>query len=291
MKCLFEGSATALVTPFSCGKVDNFALENLIEKCIVEGVKAIVVLGTTGESATVTDDERVAIIKLAKKTIAGRVKLIVGTGSNNFEKAYQYTLLAKEFGVDGALVVSPYYNKTSQDGIIEYYKRLCEIKLPIIMYNVPSRTGLNIEIDTIKRLANLDMIYGLKESTSDIDRIINLSQVCKNKIALYSGEDHLNYIFYALGGQGTVSVTANAFPMQVQKVFDLVQLGLFKDASQLQNKLQGINKALFCQTNPIPIKYLLSTMGLCKNELRLPLIPISTNGKKIIEKQQKRLSL
>lgn len=290
MRSLFEGIGVAIVTPFKEGKIDYSAFKKLIEKNIYEGAKAIIVLGTTGESSTITEDERGMLIAYAKRVIAGRVKLIVGTGNNNFEKAYKNTLVAKELGVDGALVVTPYYNKTTQEGLIEYYTRLCEIGLPIIMYNVPSRTGLSIEAETVEKLMQNKMIYGLKESTADIQRIIHISTICKDKVALYSGEDSLNYVFYCLGGQGSISVTANAYCQNVVKVYDLVKLGLYKDALAVSNNLFGINKALFCEVNPIPIKYLLHKMGLCENELRLPLIPLSTNGENLIEKEMKGLS-
>lgn len=289
MRCLFEGAGVAIITPFKCGNVDYSAFENLIERNIFEGAKAIIVLGTTGEGATVSIAEREKIIKVAKKTIAGRCRLIVGTGNNHFSIARENTIMAKRMGADGALVVTPYYNKTTQAGLIEYYSRLCEIGIPIIMYNVPSRTGLNIEVKTVETLLKNDMIYGLKESTSDIGRIIELSKVCQGKASLYSGEDALNYVFYALGGQGCISVTANAYCMDVQKVYDLAMLGKFADARAVQYKLDGINKALFVETNPIPVKYLLSKLNLCENELRMPLVKLSTNAQKIIDEEMARL--
>jgi len=289
MRSLFEGVGVAIITPFKEGKIDYSAFKNLIKKNIYEGAKAIIVLGTTGESSTITEEERGMLIAYAKRVIAGRVKLIVGTGSNDFKKAYKNTLLAKELGVDGELVVTPYYNKTTQAGLIEYYTRLCEIGLPIIMYNVPSRTGVTIEIDTIEKLIQNKMIYGLKESTADIQRIIHISTIYKDKVALYSGEDSLNYIFYTLGGNGAISVSANAYCQKVVKVYDLVKLGLYNDALTVSNSLAGINKALFCEVNPIPIKYLLHKLGLCENEVRMPLVPLSTNGEKLIEREMKGL--
>lgn len=290
MRKLFEGTAVAIVTPFKDNRVDFEALERLIEKDVAEGAKAIVVLGTTGESATVYTHEREKIIRFARKVIGGRCKLIVGTGCNDFAKAYKNTLMAKVLGADGALVVTPYYNKTTQAGLIHIYTKLCEIGLPIIMYNVPSRTGMTIELDTVKRLIKNPMIVGLKESTCDVQRIINLAKVCRKKIALYSGEDGLNYLFYALGAQGCISVTANAFCAQVQKVYDLMKLKLPKDAMFVQEHLSTINKLLFCEVNPIPIKYLLSQMGLCENQLRLPLIPLAEKYKKLIDRELEKMT-
>lgn len=290
MRKLFEGTAVAVVTPFKGGKVDFFALEKLIEKDICEGAKAIVVLGTTGESVTITSSEREKIIKFAKRVIGNRCKLLVGTGSNDFEKAYQNTVMAKKLGADGALVVTPYYNKTTQDGLIHTYEKLCEIGLPIVMYNVPSRTGMTIEIDTIKRLMKNPMIYGIKESSSDVNRISQLAKLCRNRIALYSGEDGLNYIFYVLGGNGCISVVANAYCDQVQKVYDLVRLRNFGDALLLQERLSKVSQLLFREVNPIPIKYLLSKKGLCANELRLPLLPLTEKNQRLIDREEEKLN-
>ena len=191
--------------------------------------------------------------------------------------------MAKRLGADAALVVTPYYNKTTQRGLVEYFSHLAKIGIPIIMYNVPSRTGLNIEIKTVKTLIKNDMIYGIKESTSDINRIIELARVCRNKVALYSGEDSLNYIFYVLGASGTISVTANILTREVKKVFDFVQDRNIKEALRLQTSLSEINKLLFLETNPIPIKCALSNMGLISNEIRMPLVKISEkNERKIV---------
>lgn len=282
MKQIFEGTAVAIVTPLKNNKIDYEAFENIIERDIQMGAKAIVVLGTTGEGATMSDYERSEVISFAKSVINGRVKLIAGTGSNNFEQAYYNTKMAKLIGVDAALIVTPYYNKTTQCGLVEYYKRLGGIGLPIIMYNVPSRTGLNIYIDTIEELLAEDMIYGIKESTNDINRIIKLSAICKDRIALYSGEDSLNYIFYVLGAQGAISVTANVYADKVQAVYDYVKNGEYENALRLQNELSVINDLLFVETNPIPVKELMAKKGLIKNELRLPLVNASEESLKRI---------
>ena len=283
MKCLFEGTGVAIVTPFSAGKIDFDAFEKLIERAIAGGVKAIIVLGTTGEGATVKLKEREKIIKFSARVIAGRVKLIVGTGHNDFSTAYRNTLEAKRLGADGALIVTPYYNKTTQEGLIEYYARLSEIGLPIIMYNVPSRTGLSISLETIKTLLDLEMIYGIKESSSDILRIIELSKICRDKISVYSGEDGLNYLFYFLGGKGCISVSANILPQKVQMVYDYVCDGEFKNAIELQDELKPLNDALFIETNPIPVKYLLYKLGYIENELRLPLVGLSEKNYTILD--------
>lgn len=284
MKKLFYGSGVALVTPFKNGKIDFESMGKLIENCIESGSKAIVILATTGEGVTVEREERRNIINYCKQKIAGRAKMIVGTGNNNFNTCYSLAKEAKELGADGALVVTPYYNKTTQNGLVKFYEELAKIKFPMIVYNVPSRTGLNVELNTLKKIIDTNpFVYGIKESTTDINRIIKLHQICKDKIAVYSGEDELNFIFYTLGASGSISVTANAYPKHVQMLFELVKNGKIGKAKELQKYLSPINNILFCETNPIPIKYMLKEMGLIStDDVRLPLIKLSrTNREKI----------
>ena len=280
MKSIFEGTGVALVTPFKDDKIDFDSLGKLIDAGIDGGVKAFVALGTTGEGVSVSTDERIEIIKFCKAAIGQKAKLIVGTGNNNFSTCYENTRLAKELGADGALVVTPYYNKTTQFGLIKYYQELSKLKFPMIMYNVPSRTGLMLELSTIGAIINAnDWVYGIKESTSDASRICKLCALCKDKISVYSGEDALNHLFYTQGGSGAISVTANAFPDKVQKIFELCKEGNFSDALSLQHKLAQIDEALFFETNPIPIKYMLSQKGICSPDVRLPLVQMSEEGK------------
>lgn len=290
MRCLFEGTGVAIVTPFWNGKVDYIALERLIKDDIKKGAKAIIVLGTTGEGTTVTNEEREEIIRLAKNTIKDKAKLIVGTGNNNFITCQENTMMAKKLGADGVLVVTPYYNKTTQRGLVEYYKKLADIGIPIIMYNVPSRTGLNIEIPTVQQLiCTCDMIYGLKESTTDINRIIELSRLCKDEIALYSGEDALNYLFYCLGAQGTISVTANVLTDKVEEVYQLVKSGNINKALELQNNIKEINDAMFVETNPVPVKNLMMHLDMCDDEVRMPLIRAEEKHNSLLMKLAKKL--
>ena len=290
MKCLFEGTGVAIVTPFKANKIDYKAFEKIINEDIKKGVKAIIVLGTTGEGSTVTQEEREEIIKFSKQVINKRVKLIVGTGNNNFITCQENTIMAKKLGVDGVLIVTPYYNKTTQNGLVEYYTQLSNIGVPIIMYNVPSRTGLNIEVETIKKLLNNPMIYGLKEATCDINRIIELSNVCKDKIALYSGEDALNYLFYCLEAQGCISVSANVVADKVQKVFELVKNGDLTRALKQQNDLMEINKAMFVETNPIPVKNLMSKMSIIEEDVRMPLVKASKETNSLLLRLAERLN-
>lgn len=290
MKSLFEGTGVAIVTPFSRGKVDYLSFERIINDDIKKGVKAIIILGTTGEGVSVSKEERIEIIKFAKKVINNRVKLIVGTGHNNFITCQENTIIAKELGADGVLVVTPYYNKTTQKGLIEYYTQLAHIGVPIIMYNVPSRTGLNIELETVKALINCNMIYGIKESTCDINRIIELAKICKNNIALYSGEDNLNYVFYCLGANGCISVTANVFADRVEAVYQSVKNGDIAKAQKLQNSLDETNHAMFVETNPIPIKTFMAQLDLINKDVRMPLVDATDNTMSLIAKLINKLN-
>lgn len=291
MKKIFEGVGVAIVTPFNNGKIDYISFQNLIEHTIASGSDAIIILGTTGESCTISKTERTEIIKFCKKIINNRVSLIVGTGNNNFETCFLNSLEAKFLGADACLVVTPYYNKTSQQGIIKYYSELAKIKIPLIIYNVPTRTGLNIELDTLKKIISTNKyVYGIKECCSNANRLVELMQICKNKIAVYSGEDCLNYVYYTLGASGTISVTANAFCSQVKKVFTYFQKKEFDKSLKQQNKLSSINQLMFVETNPMPVKYFLKNLKLINScETRLPLIELNKNNKGKIKKYLKNI--
>lgn len=280
MKSLFNGCSVALVTPFKGSKIDFRALERIVRNDMESGAEAIVILATTGEGATISEDERKEVISLCRKLTAGKTQLIVGTGNNNFDTCLRLTKMAKDLGADGALVVTPYYNKTTQRGLITYYENLAKLHFPMIMYNVPSRTGLSIELGTIEKIiATNEWIYGIKESTTDITRISKLCSICKDNIAVYSGEDELNYIFYCLGAQGTISVTANILADKVQKVFTLASKKRYGEALALQRELDPINEVLFCETNPVPIKHFMSLTGLVGSDVRMPLVPLSKENK------------
>ncbi len=286
MKRLFEGTGIAIATPFRNNKVDFPSLKNLIERGINEGASAIIVLGTTGEGSTVTTKERTEILAFCRKIIPQEVKMIVGTGNNNFNLALQNTMLAKQAGADGVLVVTPYYNKTTQTGLVEYYKRLATLKIPIIMYNVPTRTGLNIDLATVEKIiAQNQYVWGIKEATADITRIMSLCKICRDKIAVYSGEDDLNFLFYCLGGDGTISVTANAFCKEVDAIYRLVKQEKLQEALAQHEKLSPVNKMMFCETNPIPVKYFLKEMKVIESEeVRMPLVELSPQNKIAIDK-------
>lgn len=280
---IFKGICTALVTPFTkSGEVDYVALKNLIDFQVKAKVNAILILGTTGESPSITDNEREKIIVFTKSLLPKSIKLIVGTGSNNFEKAKAQTLQAKYLGADGALIVTPYYNKCTQNGVYMFYKKLSDAsKFPIIVYNVPSRTGFNIMPNTMAKLAKLKYICGLKEANGNIDHIQEMFHVLQN-FPIYSGNDNLNYLFFKLGAKGSISVASNAYPKLLAMHYKTKSLMLHK-------KLYEINKLLFVETNPIPIKYVLSKMGLVQNELRLPLTKLEEKNKLLLDKEIKNL--
>ena len=255
MKSLFTGSGVALITPFKNGKIDYPALEKLIRKQLEAKTDAIILLGSTGEPSTIELLEKKEIIKFARKLIPSSCKMIVGTGSNSTKNAIGNTIMAECLGADGVLVVSPYYNKANDSGLIKHYEEVAsKTKLPIIMYNVPSRTGLNIKPEIALKLSEIDNIVGIKQATTDINEILKLFHLAKDKLAIYNGEDNLNHIFFMLGASGTISVTANIAPKHMKALCDSCLKGDFKTANKIQDKLYDLNKNLFLEVNPIPIK-------------------------------------
>jgi 4-hydroxy-tetrahydrodipicolinate synthase len=274
---MFAGSFVAQVTPFKNGRVDEQALAAMIEWQIDSGTHGIVPCGTTGESATLSHEEHTQVVKLAVEVVNKRVPVIAGTGSNSTAEAIQLTREAQEVGADGALMISPYYNRPTQEGIYQHYKAVAQAVpgFPIVFYNIPGRTGSNIEPATMARMAELDNIVGVKEATGSIDQVINIRLACGDKLAVLSGEDALTFSMMALGGKGVISTVANVAPKQMAAV---VNAGLAKDwdtASALQLELVPLIRAVFLETNPIPAKTALALMGKCELELRLPLVPMA----------------
>ena len=280
---IFKGVCTALVTPFTqSGDVDYMALKKLVEYQIESKVSAILILGTTGESPNICEQERERIIIFTKSLLPKNIKLVVGTGSNNFQKAKAQTIQAKNLGADCALVVTPYYNKCTQNGLYTFYKKLCEsAKFPIIVYNVPSRTGVNVLPNTMLKLSKLKYICGIKEANGNIDHIQEMFYLLKS-FPIYCGNDNLNFLFYKLGAKGSISVASNAFPKLLVEQYKT-------NTISMQNKLYNINKLLFIETNPIPIKYVLSKMGFVQNTLRLPLTSLEQKNKDILDREIKNL--
>ena len=282
-KIIFRGVATALITPFSDGKIDYSALERLIEAQIEAGIPALVVGGTTGEAASLSDTERYELYSFAKSAIANRAKLIFGTGTNDTRAAIKHTRFAEELGCDGALIVTPYYNKGTETGLIRHYIAIADsVSLPIIVYNVPSRTGVNLSFSQLKEISERKNIVAIKEACDSQDRLIDLS-ILSDKLALYTGSDSGIYSCLALGGLGVISVVSNFCPRMTKKISDSYFEGDFNSALEAQKSLLPFIKALFAETNPAPIKYALSKIGLCENELRLPLAPISNFTEKLID--------
>ncbi|MGN0798594.1 MAG: 4-hydroxy-tetrahydrodipicolinate synthase [Christensenellales bacterium] len=283
MKFVFEGSGVAIATPFREGKVDFEAFGRMIDFQVASGTDAIIVLGTTGEAVTLTQEERCEVINFAKNAIANRAKFIVGAGSNNTKTAIENSLLAQKYGADGVLVVTPFYNKCTQNGLVEHYKAISdEINIPIIAYNVPGRTGVNILPETAEKLAEIKNICGIKEASGNMTQIAELCHRLRGKMAVYSGDDGLNLPFMLLGAKGAISVTANILPKKVKELIRFAQKGKFEKAVALHEELWEINKAMFVEVNPIPVKFALSYMKLCENEVRLPLTPLEKKNEQVV---------
>ena len=270
-KRIFRGTACALITPFKDGEIDYEALERLIEYQIEGGIDALVIGGTTGEAATLSNKERYSLYSFAKEKIKGRTKLIFGTGTNDTQVALAHTKFAEDLGCDGVLLVTPYYNKGTEDGIEKHYLSIAEsVDLPIIVYNVPSRTGVNLGINLLDRLANHKNIVAIKEASDSTDRLVTLASF-GDRLALYAGNDSQIYPTLALGGAGVISVVANMLPKATKALCDGYFEGKHTHALRLQLELLPFIKTLFLETNPSPIKYAMEKVGLCTREVRLPL--------------------
>ncbi|MBF0212437.1 MAG: 4-hydroxy-tetrahydrodipicolinate synthase [Magnetococcales bacterium] len=272
MSTLFEGVFTALITPFRNQQVDVEALRNLVEFQIAQGVQGLVPCGTTGESATLSHEEHKEVIRLCVMAAAGRVKIIAGSGSNSTAETIELTRFAQQVGADGALLITPYYNKPGQEGLYQHYRTVAEqVKIPLVLYNVPSRTGVDLLPPTVARLANLDNIVGLKEATANMERASTIRKLCGDAITLLSGDDATFLPFLAVGGKGVISVTSNVAPAKMVELYHAWQKGEVSKAQKLHETLLDINQQLFCETNPIPVKSAAAMLGLCEPEIRLPL--------------------
>ena len=278
---MFTGSMVALVTPFKDGKVDWQSLENLIEFHIQSGTRGIVPCGTTGESATLSHEEHDTVVKTVVNTVNKQVPVIAGTGSNSTAEAVRLTRAAEKAGADGALMISPYYNRPTQEGIYQHYRKVAsEVGIPIIVYNIPGRTGSKIEPETLARMAEIDNIAGVKEATGSVDQAIDVIRLCGDRLAVYSGEDSLIFSLMALGGKGVISTVANVAPKQTAELAETCLTGDWEKGRALQFKLIPLVRSLFTETNPIPVKTALSLMGKCSGELRLPLTPMAEGNLK-----------
>ena len=273
---MFSGSMVALVTPFKDGKVDWESLEGLVEFHIKNGTHGIVPCGTTGESATLTHQEHDAVIVAVIKAVKKRVPVIAGTGSNSTEEAIRLTREAEKAGADGALLISPYYNRPTQEGIYQHYKKVAEsVGIPLIVYNIPGRTGSKIEPETLARLSDIKNVAGVKEATGSVDQAIDVLRLCGDQLAVYSGEDSLTFSLMALGGKGVISTVANIVPKEMSELAQVCLKGDWEKGRSLQLKLVPLIRAVFIETNPIPVKTALSLIGKCRADLRLPMTPMA----------------
>ncbi|MDD3409285.1 MAG: 4-hydroxy-tetrahydrodipicolinate synthase [Eubacteriales bacterium] len=276
MASLFRGSAVALVTPFRDGRVDVPAIERLTEMQIAGGTKSIIACGTTGEPATMTADERELVVKTVVKAAKGRIPIVAGTGSNCTQTVAETAKRYEDLGCAAQLVVTPYYNKTTQEGMYRHFMYVAEhSKLPVIVYNVPGRTTLDISPDVLERLAECDKFIGLKESSYNLPYVMEKIRRVQGRMAVYSGNDDLAWPLMAVGAEGVISVVANVLPEQMAKLADSALAGDAKTALETQMKLLPLCRALFAETSPIPCKQAMEWLGLCSAELRLPLIPVS----------------
>jgi 4-hydroxy-tetrahydrodipicolinate synthase len=274
---IFRGAFVAIVTPFVEGQIDEQGLVDLIEFHIASGTHGIVPCGTTGESATMSHDEHHRVVELTVKTVNGRVPVVAGSGSNSTAEAIDLTRYAKDAGVDGVLMVSPYYNKPSQEGLYQHYKAVAEaVDVPIILYNVPSRTSSNVLPQTVARLAEIDNIAGIKEATGDLNQISEVIRLCPDDFAIMSGDDFTSMPTVLVGGTGVISVTSNVAPNDMAQMMDAALAGDLAKAKQLHYKLFPLMKAMFYDTNPVPAKKTLELMGKIKSGTpRLPLFPMN----------------
>ena len=273
---MFSGAFTALVTPFKNGEVDVEAVESLVEFQIEGGIDGLVPCGTTGESPTLSEEEDRLVIETVVRVTAGRVPVVAGTGSNNTASAIKYTKMAEEVGADGSLQVAPYYNKPTQEGLFRHYAAIAEnTSLPLVLYNIPGRTNVTIAPETIAQLAEIPNIVGLKESTLSMNMVSDIRRLCGEEFDILSGDDPMTLPLLALGGTGVVSVASNIAPGAVSDMVAAMNSGDLARGRELHYRLLPLIRALSVETNPIPIKAAASLLGLCSDELRLPLVPMS----------------
>jgi 4-hydroxy-tetrahydrodipicolinate synthase len=289
---VFEGISTAIITPFRDGEIDEAALRALIDRQIDAGIDALVPCGSTGESATMSHREHARVIEITVSAVRGRVAVLAGTGSNNTREAIDLTQAAKAAGADGALLISPYYNRPTQNGIYEHYKAIAEqTGFPLVVYNIPGRTGSNIAPGTLARLASVDNIVGVKEACGDIDQIAHVIDQCPDGFAIVSGDDAMTLPLVALGGHGLIATSANVAPVEMTQLVRACLDGDMPRARALHYKLMPLFDVLFCETNPIPVKAALALMGLIDGEIRLPLLKMTEANRERLQVVLKELGL
>jgi len=281
---MFRGVLTALVTPFRGGEVDEPALRELVEWQIEAGVDGLVPCGSTGEAATLSHPEHRRVVEIVVESARGRLPVVAGTGSNNTREAVELTQHARDAGADGALLISPYYNKPTQEGIFLHYAEIArQTRFPLVVYNIPSRTGSNLLPATLARLADLDHLVGVKEACGDLGQIGQVIAQCAPDFAVLSGDDALTLPLLALGGCGVISTSSNAAPGEMVALVRAFEGGDLVAAQRLHMQLLPLFEALFCETNPIPVKAALGLMGRCGPEIRLPLTPLGEAAREALQ--------
>ena len=290
---MFTGTYTAIVTPFKNGKIDEAAFERLIKKQIKAGVDGIVPVGTTGESPTVDYEEHLQIIALTIKFAAGKVKVMAGTGANSTSEAVYLTQEAEKLGADGSLQVAPYYNKPTQEGLFQHFREIARnTKLPIVLYSIPGRCGIEIGVETVRRLADAcKNIVAIKEAGGSCDRVSQLRAALGPKFEILSGDDSLTIPFMSVGAQGVISVASNVAPREISQMVKAYASGQTKKALQLHQKLYPLFKDLFIETNPVPVKAALAMMGQIEEEYRLPLVPMGGKSRETLKATLKAVGL
>lgn len=289
---MIQGIYTALITPFKNGKVDEKAFQDFVAWQVREGVHGLVPCGTTGESPTLTHEEHNRVIDMTVEVAKGKAKVMAGTGSNSTDEAIMTTRHAKKAGADSVLLVAPYYNKPTQEGLYQHFKAINDaVEIPMIVYNIPGRSVVNITDDTMARLSALPNIVGVKDATGDLARVHTLRARQKKPLALMSGEDMTAVAFNAIGGQGCISVSSNIMPKACAEVQNACLKGDLKGALALQDKLVALHEVMFCETSPGPVKYAASLLGKCAADMRLPLVEPSDASKKAVAQTLKNLGL
>ena len=282
---MFWGAFTALFTPFKNGEVDGEALADLAEFQIRQGVNGLVPCGTTGETPALTEEEDRLVVETAVHVSGGQVPVIAGTGSNSTDMAIKYTKMAEKAGADGSLQVAPYYNKPTQEGLFRHFATIAEnTSLPLILYNIPSRTSVTLSAETVARLAELPNIVGIKDSTLSVSMVSDVRRLCGEDFAILSGDDPMTLPVMSLGGNGVISVASNVAPAAVSEMVKALNSEDFERGRELHYELFPLFRALFLETNPIPVKAAASLLGLCSDEMRLPLVPMS--GENLLKLQK-----
>ncbi|HUE76053.1 MAG TPA: 4-hydroxy-tetrahydrodipicolinate synthase [Chloroflexota bacterium] len=281
---MFSGSLVAMITPFRDGQIDEPRLRDAVEFHVRNGTNGLVPCGTTGESVTMTEEEQLRVISIVVETVAGRLPVVAGTGTNDTAKTIKLTKKARDIGATGALVVTPYYNKPTPEGLFRHYEAIATATdLPIVMYNVPSRTSVNMLPETVARLARIPTIVGIKEASGSIDQSSQIVASCPSDFVVLSGDDSLTLPIMSVGGVGVISVVANITPRPVSDMVAAFRDGDARRAQRIHIELFDLCRAMFYETNPIPVKTAAGILGLCSDELRLPLCPMSDGNRKKLE--------